>query len=221
MKKTLLILITIIALTGCVSTKTYSSYVTQKLEQQIHAPDIQDKNISFDFSKLEVLDNSVEAEKSKSFFIPAILYWGWENTIQCKINPNLIEKSFKLTFLHCADSIGLLNNLEGKKLEISIEAMPTSFMYTNQGNAIIFIIAYTVSELEAIYPQRENLVINYKLIKDEQTIKSGKLAAINNDQPIKNIWKSTKQFTWLYIDQFNNNTKMLTNDIVQQLLKNI
>jgi len=74
--------------------------------------------------------------------------------------------------------------------------MPTSFMYTNQGNAIIFIIAYTVSELEAIYPQRENLVVNYKLIKDEQTIKSGKLAAINNDQPIKNIWKSTKQFTW-------------------------
>ena len=116
MKKTLLILTTIIALTGCVSTTKYSSYVTQKLEQQIHAPDIQDKNISFDFSKLQVLDNSVEAEKSKSFFIPAILYWGWENTIQCKINPNLIEKSFKLTFLHCADSIGLLNNLEGKKL---------------------------------------------------------------------------------------------------------
>ena len=64
MKKTLLILTTIIALTGCVSTKTYSTYVTEKLEQQIHAPDIQDKNISFDFSKLEVLDNSVEAEKS-------------------------------------------------------------------------------------------------------------------------------------------------------------
>ena len=221
MKKTLLILTTIIALTGCVSTKTYSSYVTQKLEQQIHAPDIQDKNISFDFSKLEVLDNSVEAEKSKSFFIPAILYWGWENTIECKISPAIVGQTFKSSFLNCADSLGLFNKLNEQQIEISIEKIPTSFVYTNKGNTMIFIIAYTVSELEAIYPQEQNLVINYKLIKNGQTTKSGKLIATNKDKPIKNIWKSTKKFTWLYIDKFDNNIKVMTNDIVEQLLKQI
>jgi len=221
MKQKILILITIIALTSCVSTKTYSGYIEKKLETQINSTDIQNESISFDLSQLEVQTNSVETEKIKSFFIPAILYWGWENTIECKINPTIVGKVFKSSFLNCADSLGLFNNLNEQKIEISIEKIPTSFVYTNKGNTMIFIIAYSVSELEAIYPQEQNLVINYKLIKNGQQTKSGKLIATNKDKPIKNIWKSTKKFTWLYIDKFDNNIKILTNEIVDQLLKEI
>ena len=221
MKLKILILTTIIVLTSCVSTKTYSGYVEKKLETQKNSTDIQNESISFDLSQLELQNNSVESEKVKSFFIPAILYWGWENTIECKISPAIVGQTFKSSFLNCADSLGLFNKLNEQQIEISIEKIPTSFVYTNKGNTMIFIIAYTVSELEAIYPQEQNLVINYKLIKNGQTTKTGKLIATNKDKPIKNIWKSTKKFTWLYIDKFDNNIKVLTNDIVEQLLKQI
>ena len=78
-----------------------------------------------------------------------------------------------------------------------------------------------MSDLEAIFPQEQNLVINYKLTKDGQLTKSSQLLATNNDKPITNYWKSTKKFTWLYVDQLFNNLNTLTDDIVKQLVKEI
>lgn len=104
---------------------------------------------------------------------------------------------------------------------MKIEQIPNSFVYTHKGNSVILIIAYTVRDLEAIFPQEQDLVVSYRLTENGSTIKEGKLTASNKDQPIKNVWKSKKKFTWLYIDQFNQNTKIMTKEIVEKLITEI
>src|SRR5690606_8191402 len=108
-------------------------------------------------------NNSVTSTKLKSKFIPAILYWGWENTIRCELDPIMVGHSFKESFSYYADTLNLREKTQGKKLEIKLEKIPNNFIYTNQGNTAIFIIAYTVNTIEAIIPQEQNLIVSYKL----------------------------------------------------------
>jgi len=61
-------------------------------------------------------------------------------------------------------------------------------------------------------------VVSYKLTHNGSTLKEGRLTAANKDLPMKNVWKSTKKFTWLYIDQFKQNNKTMTKEIIEKLI---
>ncbi len=76
-------------------------------------------------------------------------------------------------------------------------------------------------DLEAIFPQDQDLVVSYKLTQNGLTSKDGKLTVSNKDVSIGNIWKSTKKFTWLYINQFKQNNKKMAKEIVEKLMTEI
>lgn len=216
MKNQILALFTFLLMASCISTNRLTGYVEPKF-QETKTLLIND-NFVFDFSDLKHKSSPVLSTKIKSFFIPAILYWGWNKTIKCEIDPNIVGQSFQESFLYFADSLKLQEKLQGRKLEIKLEKIPNSFVYTHKGNAIIFIYAYTVSDIEAIFPQVQNLWVSYRLILDGKIIKEDELSATNNAQSIMNDWKSTKKFTWFYVDQFKKNNKSMTLEIVNQLL---
>jgi hypothetical protein len=219
MKQTILSILTITLLTSCIGTKKFTGFVEPKFQdKQLISTN---ENIIFDLTGLENTSASITSTKVKSQFIPAILYWQWNNTIKCEVNPTIVGQSFQENFLRYSDTLKVKEKLQGRKLEMKIEKIPNSFVYTHKGNSIILIIAYTVSDLEAIFPQEQDLVVSYKITENGSTIKDGKLTVSNKDQPIKNVWKSTKKFTWLYVDQFKQNTKIMTKEIVEKLITEI
>jgi hypothetical protein len=219
MTKQLLTILTITLLTSCIGTKKFTSFVEPKFQEA--KTNSANDYFTFDLAGLENKTSSITSTKLKSQFIPAILYWQWNNTIKCEVNPVIVGQSFQENFLHYADSLKIQEKLQGRKLEMKLENIPNSFVYTHKGNSVILIIAYTVSDLEAIFPQEQDLIVSYKLTQNGSTIKEGKLTASIKDQPIKNVWKSTKKFTWLYIDQFKQNTKLMTKEIVEKLMTEI
>ena len=216
MKRQILTILTITLLTSCIGTKKFTGFVEPKFQDKQTSST--NDNIMFDLTGLENKAVSVTSTKVKSQFIPAILYWQWNNTIKCEVNPAIVGQSFQENFLQYSDTLKVQEKLQGRKLEMKIEKIPNSFVYTHKGNSVILIIAYTVSDLEAIFPQEQDLVVSYKLTQNGSTIKEGRLTATNKDQPIKNVWKSTKKFTWLYIDQFKQNNKIMTKEIVEKLM---
>ncbi|MGA9639021.1 hypothetical protein [Flavobacterium sp.] len=219
MKQTILSILTITLLTSCIGTKKFTGFVEPKFQdKQLISTN---ENIIFDLTGLENTSASITSTKVKSQFIPAILYWQWNNTIKCEVNPTIVGQSFQENFLRYSDTLKVKEKLQGRKLEMKIEKIPNSFVYTHKGNSVILIIAYTVSDLEAIFPQEQDLVVSYKITENGSTIKEGKLTTSNKDQPIKNVWKSTKKFTWLYVDQFKQNTKIMTKEIVEKLIAEI
>lgn len=221
MKQQILLLLVFSFLTSCVSTKRFTGFVESKFQPTKNIIDNTPGAMSFDLSELERLSSPVISTKLKSQFIPAILYWQWNTTIKCEINPIIIATEIKQTFIRYADSLGLQNKLQGRKLEIKIEKIPNNFVYTHYGHTLFLIIAYAISDVEAIFPQDQNMIISYRLIENDSAIKEGNVIAKNKSLTIQNGSKSTKKFTWMYVDQFKRNTERLTKEIVQEIVKEI
>lgn len=222
MKKLLLILILILLLTSCLGTKKYNGFVCRKIKSNSYQ---QSKKLN-DFvqirtDSLVMPDTLSTCKKLKSLFIPAILYWQWENTIKCDLNPSTPTSILHSFIESYADSVKLKEKLNGQTLELSILKIPSSFIWTYKGHCIIFLVAYTIGELEAIYPLGQYLKVNYRLLKGGQETKTGTLTIKNIDLPIKNTWKSTRKFTWLYIDQYDKNIKNLSKLLIDKLLTEI
>ena len=139
MKKNILSILTITLLTSCIGTKKFAGFVEPKFQDKplksINA------NITFDLTGLENTNATITSTKLKSQFIPAILYWQWNNTIKCEVNPTLIGQLFQKNFLHYSDTLSVQEKLQGRSLEMKVEKIPNSFIYTYKGNSVIFIVA--------------------------------------------------------------------------------
>ena len=218
MKRVNLILITTFLLTSCVSTNKFSRFVKPKFENLTSETKVENSNITFDLSKLETIEDIVKSEKLKSQFIPAILFWQWENNIACQVSPQSVGEMFKSNFIHFSELLELSDKLGNKRLEIKIEEIPSSFVYANKGHTIIFIIAYTVSQLEAIYPENQDFTIKYELRENGQVKISEEIRITNRDIPVRNIWSSTGKFTRNYMEQFENNIKETAKETVDKIM---
>jgi hypothetical protein len=120
-----------------------------------------------------------------------------------------------------ADSLKLGQILNGHKIELSIEKIPSTFIYTHNGNTMIFLVAYAIRDIEAIYPKGEMLKVSYKIMDGNNVLKNGTITIDNKDKPIKNVWKSTKKFTWYFIDHYDYNIKCLCKELIDKLLTEI
>ena len=218
MKCLLLNFIIIFLLAGCMGTKKYSRFVNQELSSNSNHNKDSSNIFIFKTDSLPKHDSNVTSKKIKSLFIPAILYWQWENTICCEFNSSVPTNILTSTITSYSDSIKLGDRLNGQKIELSIDRIPSTFIYTYKGYTIIFLVAYMIREIEAIYPQEEILKVRYRIMDGNKELKNGTIAINNKDKPIKNVWKSTKKFTWYYIDRYNYNIKCLSKELIDRLL---
>ena len=225
MKYFLIVFSLLILLTSCLGEKKYADFVYNKYNSQTQAADLTKDapdyiSVNTD-SSINKLDTLVVAKKLKSQFIPAILYWQWENTIRCELDPKISIRTFNKYLFSYADSANLKERLNGQKLELSINDLPNSFVYTHKGNSIILLIAYTVNDTEAIIPENKDVKISYRLVKDNIETKKGTLLIPDETQAMQNIWKSTQKFTWSYMSQYDNNLQKLSKNVIDKILTEI
>lgn len=216
MKHSILIVTIITFLGSCISTKKINNIIEPKFKQEkeIESPSY----FSLDLNELPNTGNNVVSTKLNSHFIPAVFYWEWENTIKCEINPRLVGKTFKENISELATLMKLQDKLKGRKLELKLEKIANSFIYTHKGNSLVLIFAYVVNDMEAILPQKQNLTVSYKITQEDLTTKEGVITIVNKDQPIENEWKSTKKFTSIYADNLKQNTKNMAKEFLDKLL---
>jgi hypothetical protein len=202
--------------TSCVSSKKYAGFVRLKPEPSVE----QNTNnaLIFDLSKLGIIDEGVRATKLKSQFIPALLFWQWKHNIQCQISPQSVGILFQAAFIDYAKKLGLFEKLGNRTLAIKPEALPATFVYTNEGYAVMFIVAYAVSQREAIYPDEQAFVVTYAVQENGQAETTAQIRIANKEVPVKNIWRSTKKFTQNYTAQFENNIELSAQELVAVLL---
>lgn len=120
--------------------------------------------------------------------------------------------------MRLADSADLKSKLNGQKIELSILQIPNSFVYTHKEKTIIFIVAYIVSSLEAIYPDNKELKIRYRIVENDENKKTGIITIPNTELPIKNVWKSSKKFTWVYLDKYKKINEKTAKDVFENLI---
>lgn len=207
-----------VCLSSCMSTKKYSAFVDEKVKTE---------NLEHEPKDWLVVNLPAAEEKGNTFkqvkysFVPAVLYWGWNSTIECEIDPYTAGKYIKYGIFQSADSLDLRSKLKGRQLVIDLKQVPGNFLYENKGNAIILVVAYTTSAVEAISPYPVNLNVEYQLKENGEIVAKGSGVVQNEAQPVRNIWKSSKKFTWMYLDEYKKESNRMGTELVKDIIKQI
>lgn len=215
-KMTILLMVTLF-LTSCMSVEKYSAYVNEKVVADTVTTAQENWLVINGIS--DGIPNRFD--QTKSSFVPAILYWSWNYTIECELSKDLTSQYLKNAIYRAADSLNLEARMDGRKLTIDLQQVPGKFIYESKGSTIIFIIAYTMSVVEAITPFSIPLQFRYQISQDGSMVQQGEGIVPNGEQPIRNQWKSTKKFTWVYLDAYKRETQRMGTEIVKLLMDEV
>lgn len=207
-----------IFLSSCMSTKKYFGFVDEKIKTD--TPAQEPKNWL-------VVNSPVTEENNNTFkqlnysFVPAILYWGWNSTIECEINPQTAANYVRSGIFKAADSLGLNSKIKDRQLVINLKKTPSKFLYENKGHVLFLLIAYTTSGLEAITPYPISLEVDYQLTENGEVVANGVGVVQSKAQPVANIWKSSKKFTWMYLDEYKKESNRMGTELVKNIMQQI
>ncbi|MBU6342650.1 MAG: hypothetical protein KGS48_14240 [Bacteroidetes bacterium] len=214
MKKLLFFAFLGLLFTNCVTNQKYATFIDQKVKPYRTPPSPKDW-LQVNAAPARSAENDCKQLKFK--FIPAILYWGWNSTIEWELNSNVKNNYLRKSIYAAADSLHVKEWLAGKRLEINLKQVPGKFLYTNKGYTVFLVFSYATGSEESIKPYPINLEYDYLVKENNQVISEGAGVIRNEEQPMMNVWKSTKKFTWLYLDGYQKETECLGWEIVKEI----
>jgi hypothetical protein len=136
----------------------------------------------------------------------------------CSVEPQVVARLFQNAFLKQTAISGLPQKLQHQTLEITVEEIPNQFTYVSRGRAIVLIVAYTVSGLEVITPEAQKLVVRYRLLDEgRETLKKGRLILANEQEPLVNRVRTSRNFTRQYVEAFLKANASLAERLVGKL----
>lgn len=214
-----LILFSVFVFTGCLGPKSINRTVAEKYPSPT-APvkkKLDPINIT---SELKWPDNDIsKTEKKTSGMLPLIVYWQFDYKNTCTLNPQIPLNIFNNT-VHSYSPHGLKQKLQGKKLEINVKQIPTTFAIDDKGHMILFIVSW---DIITIVPVDKNLLVSYQLIDSNNlTVKTGELYVSSSEKPVDlKMFQSLKKKTLGYLDAYDAEIAAMTRKLMDQMAKEI
>ncbi len=197
-----ILLISALFFTSCISSRKIDKVVSKYYAK--NSISAKADNLSWFVSKPKAapVDTISRSIRTKAQFIPALLYWQWHTNVNTSLSDQITVNRFNEYLSSKADSLELKKLIGNQKIEFSFEEIPNQFSYTHRGNTIILIFAYIISDLIIIEPEPSYYILNYKITDSSGSpVQEGQVSVLNTEVPIKNVTKSAKKFTWLYLDE--------------------
>ncbi|MGB3799866.1 MAG: hypothetical protein WA952_08605 [Lewinella sp.] len=183
---------------SCVSPTRYGTYLA---EYQPDEPLAEAAATPIEVRYADNYRTEQEVTRIKNSFVPAILYWSWNNTLECSLDPDKQLAYVREGVMQAADSLGLDRKLADKNLSITLSQVPGQFYYVNRMYVVIAIVAYSTMGEESITPVPTDLVASY-VVTDQNDRRSawGSSTVFSQEEPMRNLWKSTRGFTAKFLD---------------------
>jgi hypothetical protein len=203
---------------GCLTPQKMDAYVAEQYGNRL--PQLNKKNTQ-NITVTSQLPRTTEAishtTKKTSNVLPLIIYWHFEFRRICHLNPDIPVINFT-NALNNATAKPLLQKLEGKKLELTVEQAPVDFSHTEKSNTII-IASWTRLYIE---PDFKDLVVSYKLINAGGTEKTGKIQVKNpmRDKGFR-LFQTWKSAISEYITEYNITINSMAKSFVSELVKEL
>jgi hypothetical protein len=164
-------------------------------------------------------DKVSTTQKGKSKLLPAVVYWQWQYSTVSTLNPFIPAGQFSADVLPYANAKGLRQKLNGQKVELTIESAPAVFSLMEKGHLVYLLVYYIGWEYIYIDPNKTDLVVSYRVLNGDTETKKGVINITNRDQPIAlKMFQSTKKMTWRYLDQYSNNIKAMSKELIDKLI---
>jgi len=164
-------------------------------------------------------DKLSETEKKTSNVIPLIFYWQYDYKNICTLNPQIAVNNFTSTVLSYSNK-GLKQKLNGKRIELNIQMIPTSFAIDDKGH-IVWVIVYAFSwDKLTVVPEDKDMIVSYKVFNADNTAyKDGTITISNTDKGITlGMFQSLKKKTWQYLDQYDESITTMSKKVIDKIV---
>lgn len=164
-------------------------------------------------------DIVAKTEKRKMKLVPALFYWQWEYGTITTLNQLVPANYFSSTIVPYANTKKLKDKLNGQKLELTISKMPAVFSVVDKGGLVFLVLYYIDWDRIFMDPQKQDMVINYRLLKDNVETKTGIITVADCNKPLNvKVFHSVKKTFWSYLDQYNANIQAMSKEAVDKLI---
>ncbi len=204
---------------SCIGTKKIDKWVAKQYGSAIVEKPKAQNDFLYIISSISNNDNKLSTTtKQIKNMLPLIFYWQWDYINTCKFNSQIPFNNFTSTVLQYANSKGLKAKLNGQKIELSLDKTPSQFTLLDRGHEIWLVYAYGWDNI-SFRPDKEQMVVTYKILNAGAVTKSGTIA-IANEEKITNLkfLQSIKKATYQYFDDYDENIKTLSKKVIDKLI---
>ena len=205
-------LLFLITLSGCLTSQKMDVYVAERYGNQLPKPARKKSDIAIQ-SELSTGDKKIShTVKKTSHLLPLIVYWQCDYRHTCTLNSDIALTTIANNIN--AQSAKINQKLNGQHLELTIENVPTAFSIVDKEHLFLMILWAHVY----VEPENKDLVVSYKLFKDEAVAKTGTIT-INNPAHNRNVrfFQSWKSSSSEFLSSYDADLAAMTKDLVKKL----
>jgi hypothetical protein len=221
LKPTLFAIMVTIAFSGCLTSKKFDHFVSGEYGDQLPQPDKKKKTANVDVNTSLPSDAAtISSTQSQTKVLPLIVYWKIDYRHVCTLNPAIAMNSFTKT-VNSNVAKGLAEKLNGRKLELTVQQVPSIFSLVEKDNVIWLIYAIHWSKVY-VQPDIKSLIVNYKLYDTNGIVKNGTIT-INNTEESKNLrfFQSWKSAVSEYLSDYETNVTAMSKALVNRLTEEL
>lgn len=206
-----------LSLASCLTPAKMDKFVSTQYNDQLPKRDKKMKaDISINTATPEKGTDVSMTQKKTNSFLPLIVYWKYDHQFTCSLNKSIAITQFTNT-VNDASTKSLTSKLNGRKLELTIEKIPSEFALRSNEQVIWLIYAISWQKVY-IQPDSADLVVSYKLQQQDNFIKTGTIT-INNTSSNKGLrfFQSWKSATSEHITDYTANLIQMTKSFMNKL----
>lgn len=208
-------------LTACLTPKKIDKWTTAQ-----YGTTVQSKIRTNDYISIKVPGTSNDfvssTVKRKMKLVPALFYWQWEYGTTTTLNSLIPSNYFSTAVIPYANSKKLKDKLNGQKLELTINKMPAVFSVVDKGGLVFLVLYYIDWDRIFMDPQKQDMVLTYRLLKDGAETKTGTITVADRNKPLNvKVLHSVKKTFWSYLDQYNANIQAMSKEAIDKLIADL
>jgi hypothetical protein len=160
--------------------------------------------------------------KGKDKILPLLFYWRFEWSRIPTLNSYIPIANINSTIIQYANTKKLKEKLNGQKIELTINKVPTTFSLTYRDHLAFFVLYYVQWGRVFIDPQKQDITIGYRILKDNIETKKGAITVADPSKPLDlKFLQSIKKMTGDYLELYDNMIKDMSKQFVDKLLLEI
>ncbi len=204
-------------LAGCTTSKKVDGWIA---DNQISPTKLKTSDyITLNPGKEKNSDTISVTKKGKFKLIPAIVYWRTESSFVSTLNQWVPLNIFNAGVIKNANAVKLKQKLNGQKIELSVDKFPATFALTNISHLIYFGVYYINWSKNFEKPEKQNLAVTYRILKDNIETKRGIINVTDNSVPQNlKLFQSYKKLTINYLEKYDTNIQAMSKQFVDKLL---
>lgn len=212
-----LLFISMLFFSSCLTSKKFDKFVAGQYNDQLPTAK---KKTDITVSNSSPASSNISTTKPHTKILPLVVYWQFDSRHICDLNSQIAVANFTNTINSMAGK-GLSQQLNGQKLELTVEKAPASFALVEKMHVVWLLYSVHWGKVY-IEPDFKDLVVSYKLSQNDNVVKTGKIVVKNSeDKQHFRLFQSWKSATSEYLTNYDTDVSRMTRAFVNKLMQEI